>query len=288
VTTLAAQGPNAEQIRYWNEVAGPKWVSYQTMLDAQIGWLGERTMDRAGVARGDRVLDVGCGCGTTTLELARRVGETGNVLGVDISGPMLEVARERARVAGRTNIRFTLADAQAHQFDDGALDVAFSRFGVMFFAEPTAAFANLRRALAPGGRLAFVCWQALASNPWFAIPLAAVAEHVALPAPPAPGSPGPFAFADRERVTGILEGAGFVGIAFEPVEDILTVGGSGGVDAAVDFLLQFGPASAVLREAGIDPRERVVPALRAALAPYAGERGVRMQCAAWIVTARRA
>ncbi|MEW6270520.1 MAG: class I SAM-dependent methyltransferase [Thermodesulfobacteriota bacterium] len=286
--TLAADGPNAEQVRYWNEVAGPKWVSYQATLDAQIGWLGERVMDRAAIAAGESILDVGCGCGTTTRELARRTGASGRVLGVDVSAPMLEVARERARTVGASNVAFTQADAQTHPFEPAAYDLAFSRFGVMFFTDPTAAFANVRRALRPGGRLAFVCWQALAKNPWFAVPLAAVAQHVALPSPPAPGAPGPFAFADPGRVTGILEGAGFADAALEPVVDVLTVGGDGGLDAAVDFLLQFGPASAVLREAGIDPRERVVPAVRDALAPHAGPDGVRMECAAWIVTARNA
>ncbi|HEY8514409.1 MAG TPA: class I SAM-dependent methyltransferase [Candidatus Binatia bacterium] len=289
MTTLAASGPNAEQIRYWNELAGPRWVSFQAALDAQLGWLGERTMDRAAIASGESVLDVGCGCGATSLELARRVGPTGRVLGLDISGPMLEVARERARGAGATNVSFALADAQTHALEQAAFDVVFSRFGVMFFAEPTEAFANLRRALRAGGRLAFVCWQALAKNPWFAVPLAAVAQHVTLPPPPAPGAPGPFAFADPERVRGILDGAGFADVAFEPVVETITLGAPGStIDQAVDFILQMGPAGAALREAGGDAKERVVPAVREALEPYAGPHGVRLECAAWIVTARNA
>lgn len=283
---IAAEGPNAEQIRYWNEQAGPKWVAQQQQLDLQLVDLGARAMDRAGIVAGEAVLDLGCGCGATTLELARRTGETGSVLGVDISAPMLALARRRADEAGLRNVRFELADAQTHQFSCASRDVAFSRFGVMFFADPVAAFANVRRALKPGGRLAFVCWQALGQNAWMAVPLGAVAQHVALPAPAGPDAPGPFAFADRDRVSGILQKAGFSEVAFEPVEEPLTIGGTADLDAAVDFLLMLGPTQALLAGADDAVRKRVVQSVRAAIAPHHGPSGVRMPAAAWIVRAR--
>jgi SAM-dependent methyltransferase len=277
--------PNAEQVQYWTETAGPKWVRYEALLDGQLRPLGVAVMERAGITAGERVVDVGCGCGDTSVTLGRRVGAKGAVLGVDISAPMLERAQQRA--AEQTHVRFALADAQTHGFERGAFDVVFSRFGVMFFADPTAAFANLRTALRPGGRLAFACWQALPKNEWIAVPLMAAAQHITLPAPPAPGAPGPFAFADADRVRGILEGAGFTAVTCEPEERVLTVGGGGSLDDAVDFLLDgIGPASAALREAGPAARPKVAAAVRDAIAPHATSEGVRMASAAWIVTAR--
>ena len=182
--SLAASGPNAEQITYWNEQSGPKWVALDGRLDALISPYGDRALERTKPALGERVLDVGCGCGRTTLELAARVGSPGSVTGIDISTVMLARARERARKSGAQNVRFENADVQTHAFEPGSFDLAFSRFGVMFFADPVAAFANLRGALAPGGRLAFVCWQPLANNPWMQVPLAATAPHLKLPEPP--------------------------------------------------------------------------------------------------------
>lgn len=276
---------NAEQMQYWAETAGPKWVRYQEVLDQQIAPLGVRAMERGRIGAGERVLDVGCGCGDTSVTLGRRVGPSGRVLGVDISPVMLERARQRA--ADQTHVRFAHGDAQTHRFDAGAFDVVFSRFGVMFFADPTAAFANLRTALRPGGRLAFVCWQSLPQNAWLAVPLMAAAAHITFPPPPAPGAPGPFAFADASRVRGILEGAGFADVACESDEGSLVVGGSGStLDEAVDFLLDgVGPTSAALREAGPEARPKVAAAVREALAPYATAEGVRLASAAWIVTA---
>jgi SAM-dependent methyltransferase len=276
---------NAEQVQYWTDTAGPKWVRYETLLDRQLGPLGVRTMERGRIASGERVLDVGCGCGDTSVTLGRRVGPGGAVRGVDISPVMLERARQRA--ADQPHVRVALADAQTHRFEQAAFDVLFSRFGVMFFADPTTAFANLRTALRPGGRVAFVCWQSLPQNAWRAVPLTAAARHITFPAPPAPGAPGPFSLADPDRVRGILEGAGFAGVACESDEGSLVVGGGGTLDDAVDFLLDgVGPASAALREAGPEARPKVAQAVREALTPYATADGVRLPAAAWIVTAR--
>ena len=280
-------GPNAEQIRYWNETAGPKWVAFQKLLDDQLGVLGRRAMDRARLVPGERVIDVGCGCGATTIELARRVAPGGEALGIDVSGPMLARAADAARAAAVGNVRFANADAQTHGFPAGAFDVVWSRFGVMFFSDPAAAFANLRTALRAGGRLAFMCWQTLPENPWLSVPLRAAAAHLALPPPPAPDAPGPFSFAEPERVRGILSRAGFAAIELEGVRDTLTVGGAATLDDAVRFLLEgVGPTSAALREADPAARDTVRAAVRRAVEPFATAAGVRMGCAAWLVSAR--
>jgi len=280
---LAAEGPNAEQIRYWNETIGPRWIEQEALLDAQIAPLGLAALERTGVAAGERVVDVGCGCGQTSLQLAERVGPGGAVLGVDISSLMLGRARERAKDLAQ--LRFENADAQTHRFAE-RFDLVFSRFGVMFFADPTAAFANLRSALRPQGRLAFVCWQGIDRNPWLLVPLRALAGIVELPAPPPPGSPGPFAFADPERVRGILGAAGFGDVQLTPLAGDLAIGAGGDLERAVRFAMQMGPASALLREAGDAVRERARDAIRAALAPLVTPTGVRADYAAWVVTAR--
>lgn len=287
MTKLAAAGPNAEQIEYWNEQSGPKWVRFEALLDAQIEPLGLAAMDAAGVSPGERVLDVGCGCGQSALELARRVGPGGGVLGVDLSAVMLERARERAREAGLHWLCFEDADAQTHDFPGNA-SLLFSRFGVMFFADPTQAFANLRRALAPGGRLAFVCWQGLAENAWIREPLMAALPLLETPpTPPPPGAPGPFAFADPERVRGILGAAGFEDVALESLERELLVGGTRSVEDSVDFLLQMGPLGRVLQDSDEAVLARVREAVLAEVAPRAGSDGLRMGSKSWIVTARR-
>ncbi|MFI5217367.1 MAG: class I SAM-dependent methyltransferase [Candidatus Limnocylindria bacterium] len=285
--TLEATGPNAEQIAYWNEQAGANWVAREALLDEQIAPLGLAAMDRAGVAQGERVVDVGCGCGQTTLQLGARVGPRGSVTGIDISAPMLERARARAAEQGLANVRFLNADAQSTPLGAQAFNLVFSRFGVMFFADPKAAFANLRASLAPGGRVAFVCWQELARNAWMSIPMRAAASQVALPAPPPPGTPGPTAFADPGRVRGILESAGFAGIAIEPLEGPLVVGGSGAtLEQAVEFTLKMGPMARALRETPSEEIARVAVAVREAIAPHRTPKGVILGYAAWIVSAR--
>ncbi len=281
---LVPEGPNAEQIRYWNDAAAKKWVVLSPVIDAQVAPLGREAMERAGISPGDRVLDIGCGCGLTTLEIARRVAPGGSVAGADISGVMLEQAGHNAAAAG--NVSFENVDAQLHRFSEASFDVVFSRFGVMFFAGPEEAFANVRRALRADGRLAFVCWQPLSENPWMLVPLMAALPHLPPMEPPQPGAPGPFAFGDPDRVRRILETAGFADIRVEPLQRALTVGGGAGIDGTVDFLMQMGPTGSMLRQAGSDLRERVAAAIREAVAPYLTAEGVRMPSAAWLVSAR--
>jgi SAM-dependent methyltransferase len=276
--TTPDQGPNAAQAAYWNDTVGPAWVAMQDALDAQLRPLGEAAMAVLAPVAGERLLDIGCGCGDTSLELARRVDEGGGVTGADISAPMLGVARARAEAAGFGWARFVQADAQVAAFEPA--DGAFSRFGVMFFADPAAAMANLRRALKPGGRLAFVCWRALAENPWMSVPGAAVAPL--LPAalrPVDPFAPGPFAFADRERLHGFLKSAGFAEIAIEPHDTAVRWPD---LDTAVRLALRVGPAGTAARD-NPDLRDAIRAAVRDALAPHVDGTGVGLPSATWIV-----
>ncbi len=285
--SLLATGPNAEQITYWNEVSASKWLRFQQVLDQQLGGLGRLVMERAAIHPGERVLDVGCGCGDTTLELARRVGREGSVVGIDVSAPMLKRALERARATEVANVAFWNADAQTHALPPAAFDLVFSRFGVMFFVDPAQAFTNLGRALRPGGRVSFVCWQALERNPWMAVPMAAAARAITFPAQPGPEAPGPFSFADPDRVRRILGQAGLTDVTLEGCETMLSVGGTGALDDTVEFLVEMGPVGAALRDAGPSFRPRVVEAVRQAIAPFHDARGLRMPCAVWLVHALR-
>ena len=281
----APAGANADQIAYWNAAAGETWVAQQDRLDRQLQPLGRAAIDALDPAADERLIDIGCGCGQTSLELAGEVGPDGAVTGVDISAPMLEVARRRAAGAGLGNVRFLEADAQTHPFPPGGADGVFSRFGVMFFADPPAAFGNIRKALRPGGRLAFVCWRPLALNEWMMLPMrAALSQMTAPPAPPMldPLAPGPFAFADPDRVRGILTEGGFSGVEIEAHDSLI---GGNGLEETIALSLRVGPLGMMLRE-NPDQRERVIDALRAALEPHAGPSGVFLPAAVWIVTAR--
>lgn len=269
--------PNAQQALYWNESAGPTWADLQAPLDRQLQPLGRRAMAELDLGPGRRILDIGCGAGETTLALAAAGAEA---TGVDISRPLLDVARRRAE--GLPGVRFLEADAQTYPFEPASFDAAFSRFGVMFFSDPAAAFANIRKALKPGGRLAFVCWRTPAENPIMSLPMMAAMTYVSTPpAPPEPGAPGPFAFADPERVKAILTTAGFQNIAVTPYEADI---GPGDLETTLALALKVGPLGALLRE-NPDSRGAVIDAVRAALAPHVGHDGVKLGSATWIVTA---
>jgi SAM-dependent methyltransferase len=273
---------HADQIAYWNGPGGAQWVAQQAHTDAQLSPITNAVLAAAGARPGERILDIGCGCGTTTMLLADIAG---HVTGLDVSAPMLGWARKRG--GGRTNIDWVLADAATHAFAPASFDLLFSRFGVMFFGDPVAAFANLHTALKPGGRMVFVCWRPFDENPWMRVPLHAAYEHI--PRLPKPGAddPGPFAFADRDRVTRILTDAGWAAPKFTPVDVLLDLGAGGGLDRAVEQACNIGAASRALREAPAELRPAAIAAIRAALVPFEKGETVALGGAVWVVCANR-
>jgi SAM-dependent methyltransferase len=266
---------------------GAAWVRLQEQTDAQIDPPGRAAMARLPLLAGQRVLDLGCGCGQTLPQLLELVTPAGAVVGLDVSAPMLKRARERT--AGQAQISLVYGDGQRPPFSDGRFDALYSRFGVMFFADARAAFASLRAALRPHGRLAFVCWQAMARNPWAELPLRAVMRLLPASASPdivLPDRPGPFSLADADRVRAILGDAGFADVAVEAWEQPIHVGGAMTLEEAVAYGRQIGPAARAMADAPATLRPALDEALAGALAPFAGGRGVWMDAAAWLVTAR--
>jgi ubiquinone/menaquinone biosynthesis C-methylase UbiE len=277
-------GPIQDQIEYWNDVAGAAWAARQESWDITLAPIGEAAMDRAQIQPGQSIIDIGCGCGGTTVELARRVGEQGRVLGIDVSKPML--AQARARMGGMANVTLVEADATTHPFE-ASYDLLFSRLGVMFFADPPKAFANLRGALKPDGRLAFACFRDPRLNPFFTVPLRAATEFVPPPPKMAPGEPGPFAFAEEAHVRGILDAAGFRDVKLEPVDLSVDIGSGKGLDEAVINCLTLGPASRVLRGQPADLVAKATDAIRTTLAALEKDGRIPLDAAIWVVTARR-
>ncbi len=204
---------NADQIAFWNGPAGQRWTDRQQAQDTMLAPVSDILIDRAKARAGARIVDVGCGCGATTIALAQKVGSAGHVFGIDISAPMLGRARQIAPKG--LPVDFVLADATVYPFEPASFDLLVSRFGVMFFAEPALSFANMRRALRPSGRLAFACWREPRDNPWLMTPLQAAYRHVPKLPQQGPDDPGPFSFASEQRVAGILSEAGFTGIEME-------------------------------------------------------------------------
>ncbi len=276
---------NEDQIAYWNGPSGQRWAADQPSIDPGIRHYGEAAMVAAGARPGERVLDVGCGAGDTTLELARRVGPEGRVVGVDVSAPMLARARERAE--GVETIAFLEADASAHAFSETKFDLLFSRFGVMFFDDPVAAFTNLRSALDRGGRLAFVCWRALAENAWARVPLEAAMAASGATDPWPTGGPGPFALGERGKVESVLDAAGFVDVEVVP-RDFEHRWGSAEpptLEEAVDAAMIYGPSARITMTADDATKRRVRDAVRGAFEPYLRADGVFLGSAVYVVTA---
>lgn len=276
---------NADQIDYWNGAAGQTWARMQERMDAVLTPVTAGLLSLAAPQPGEDVLDIGCGSGETTLALAGAVGDDGSVLGLDISEPLLERARERAEEL-LSDAEFRNADASQFDAESGFVLIV-SRFGVMFFDDPTAAFTNLHRLAAPGGRLCFACWQPPSENLWATLATSALVD-ILPPSPPSdPLAPGPFAFADPERVHEILAAAGWQDIAFHALPFGMVVGvGDDPVASAVQFNLRIGPAARSIREAGPDVEPAAKLALAAALKPYLADGVVSLPAAIWLVSAR--
>ena len=263
---------------YWNDQAGPVWVAQQEQLDLLMDPLGLKLMDWAAVAPGERVLDVGCGCGSTSIELAERVGSRGSIVGVDISAPMLERARQRSSLP-----RWLQADAGTQSFDT-PFDLIFSRFGVMFFSDPAAAFGHLRSLLAEQGRLAFVCWRPMALNPLFHLGLEAARPFLPLPEPSPPEAPGPFSLAPEGKIDKLLSEAGFAQVQVTAWDSHL---GGTDIETMSHFLLQVGPVAPLVRQSPPPLVDQIRQRLRELLKAYTREEGqIFLPTSTWLVQAR--
>ena len=273
-----------EQREIWDREAD-LWVREAERFDAMDGAFGWAVLEAVQLHPGERVLDVGCGNGAMTLEGAQQVSPGGEAIGVDIAAPTLKLARSRADAAGLSNVQFLEADAQTHAFEKGEFDAVISRFGVLSFEDPVAAFTNLGHALGSGGRLSIVCWQDVLKSDWTAVIGGAAAAHLGFPDFGPPGAPGPYSLADRERLERTVRSAGFGDITIEAITKPMWMG-----DDAEDVTTFFTSLEIVSEWFSGKPQEKVdaaIDAVREALAPYEGPQGVVMSGTAWLLTARR-
>jgi len=277
---------NADQLAFWNGPGGHIWVARQEHTDITLAPVSEALLALAAPRAGERVLDIGCGSGTTTLELAARVGPSGHVLGADIAETSVARARERIADSGLRQAEVIAADAAAHAFPAASFDLLFSRLGVRFFADPTAAFANIRRAMKASARVVLGVIRAASENVWPAGPTSAV-RHL-LPPIPTPGleEPGPFSWADPARVRRILEGAGFREIFLTPLDWPVRLAPPGGAAEAADFMLVFGPLTRIMPSLPAAQQAAVRSTLETYFKDHDGPEGVTLSAANWIVQAR--
>jgi SAM-dependent methyltransferase len=279
-----------DPVEQWN-TSGAVWVRHADEIDAHARPYGEAGIRALAPRAGERLLDLGCGPGATTFDLGHRVTAAGSVLGVDVSAPMLELAKQRLARSGLDHVSFVHADVATAPLADlagGPADGAFSRFGVMFFVDPEAAFANVAAALRAGGRLSLVVWQPLACNPWWSVPTVAASELLDAPwAPPPPDQPGPFTLSEPERVRAVLAAAGFADVGVEGFSSAAVLRADS-LDEDAGGLLRTGPMRSAWDGADEDARRAAVAAVRQAVAPYRDGDAYRLPGAVWVVTARRA
>ena len=285
---MSGTGPepaaNVDQARAWDGEEGEHWAAHAERYDAAIREYGPHLQRGAAIAAGEAVLDVGCGNGASTVDAARAASD-GRAVGIDLSAAMLARAREKADAAGLTNVELLQGDAQTYPFAAGTFDVAISRFGVMFFEDPVAAFTNIARALTGGGRLALVAWKSLAENEWFSEIGRALAAGRPVPVPEA-GRPSPFGLAHPDFVRSTLTAAGFTGIALDTADATYHAGPD--ADTAFAHLRGSGFTRAMLHDVDADATARALDALHATITAHESARGVTFASAAWLITARRA
>lgn len=276
---------NQQQSEAWNGGEAVHYVDHADRYDRQLAPFTQALLECADVDPHHVVLDIGCGCGATTLAVA---GRAGSAVGVDLSRPLVDVARARARALAIENVDFVIADAQTHGFAEGAHDVVVSQFGVMFFDDPVSAFVNLRRSLAAGGHMAFVCWQGLPANEWLMVLGRSVARRCALPDFGGQSrGPGMFSLCDPGETTALLRTSGFGQIECEPLAPTILLGGGGTVDDSLDFLLGMGMSRGLLGLAGPGGRDAVIREVRRELDErYEPDVGIRLSTGAWLVSAR--
>jgi SAM-dependent methyltransferase len=281
--SLTAEAANPDQAKAWDGEEGKHWSDHEAHYEAAVRRYDPHLLDAADIDRPDHVLDVGCGCGGSTREAAR-IATSGLSLGVDLSALMIQRARRRARAEGIPNVRFEQADAQIYPFGPRSFDVAISRFGAMFFADPVAAFANIGSALRAAGRLAVLTWQGLRENDWLLAIRQALAAGRTLPAPPT-GVPGAFGLADPTAIAALLPKAGFNAVTVQAVREPVWLGHD--AQDAFEFMRGMGIVRGLLGDLDNTTAAAALEALRAALRDHETAHGVLLGSAAWIVTARQ-
>jgi len=281
-----ARSPYAGTAEYWNSPATRPWAEQHERQDRALAGLATALLELAAAQPGERALDIGCGAGTTVLALAAQVGSSGYVLGADISDQSAARARERIATAGLGQAEVICADVATHAFAGGSFDLAFSRLGVMFFEDPTAAFANVRRAMKPEGRVALAVFRTPRENPWPNAPLEAVRHLLPPMTTPSPDEPGMFSWADPASVRRILERAGFRETSLTPVDVVMELTGSGGAAEAAEFAMLFGPLTRLLPVLPPPQHGAVRAALERFFESYATQQRVALPAAFWVVQAR--
>jgi SAM-dependent methyltransferase len=277
---------NVDQLSFWNGPGGRIWVARQEHTDIALAPVSGALLAAAAPRAGERVLDIGCGCGASTLEFARAVGPAGHVTALDISAPMLAEGQARAEAAGIANISWQQADAATAALDE--FDLLVSNCGVMFFGDPVAAFANMRGAAGRGARMAFVCWRPLAENPWMEVPMHAVSRHLPPRQKPNPQAPGMFALADPQRVSQVLTAAGWAAPRLDKLDLDLDIAAGRGLAEAVDQSTQIGAVNSWLRGQPEEVVAAAVASIREALAVHADGASVRLPGAMWLVSSTSA
>lgn len=277
---------NVKQKEFWSGAGGDVWVNKQKEMDIMLNPLGQRAIDKLDLSNGKRILDIGCGCGATTLEIAKMIPE-GKIIGVDISEPMLNQARKDALEMSLSNTEFVVQDVQTDEISKDAFDIAFSRFGVMFFEDSYVAFKNINNALKIGGQLSFVCWQEPLLNPWQSLSIQVIKQFIDLPAP-APKSPGPFAFEDKSYIEDILDRSNFKEINIDDnQEEIIMFSGKSLKEASEDYLTINPVVTEMLKNSPKELKEEILEALIIKFSDFHEDHGLVFPSATWIVTAKK-
>ena len=275
---------NKNQRDFWSGKGGDIWVERQNAMDTMLSPLGEAALNKLNLNEGENVLDIGCGCGHATLNIAKRISPDGQVTGLDISEPMLKRAKESANEMSISNASFNCVDVQTDDIGEEVYSAAFSRFGVMFFEDPIAAFRNINKSLITGASLSFVCWQSPALNPWQSLFIEAVKKYVDLPSPP-PRSPSPFAFMESEYVSSILEESNFQNIMIEGHEaEVNMFSGRSLSDSVKDYISINPVVSGMLKDSTEQEKTEIINSAIEAFSPYYSAKGLMFPSATWLVT----
>ena len=275
---------NKNQRDFWSGKGGDIWVERQNAMDTMLSHLGEAALNKLNLNEGENVLDIGCGCGHTTLNIAKRISPDGQVTGLDISEPMLKRAKESANEMSISNASFNCVDVQTDDIGEEVYSAAFSRFGVMFFEDPVAAFCNINKSLITGASLSFVCWQSPTVNPWQSLFVQEVKKFIDLPSPP-PRSPGPFAFMESEYVSSILEESNFQNIMIEGHDaEVNMFSGRSLSDSVKDYISINPVVSGMLKDSTEQEKTEIINSAIEAFSPYYSAKGLMFPSATWLVT----